>query len=134
MFYEFDITVQTSHTLSNPYTETFHLSHGVIHQISINFPSGCAGAVHAVLSKGLNQIFPCNPSGSVKGDGINVKGDTFIGLFEEPYEVNVKAWSMGTSYNHILTIRFWVKRVWQLMPFSDQMYSLALEQDTSRGI
>lgn len=128
MFYEVDIEVSTAHTVTNKLRTTLKITSGVIHQLSVSFPPGCANLAKVTINKGKNQIFPTNPDGNIKGDNINVQGKTFHPVLEPPYEVDVYAWNDGATYPHVVTVRLWVLKVWQLMPFSDEMYMLALRQ------
>jgi len=128
MMYEVDIKVLTTDTVTNKQKTVVKLTHGVIHQLGIYFPPGCANTIKAVINKGLYQIFPTNPDGQIKGDSINVEGTEFYAIIDAPYQVEVIAWSEGASYDHTITVRLWVMKVWQLMPFSDEMYMLSLKE------
>ena len=128
MLYETDITVETSNIITNKLKTVVSVTHGVIHQLSVSFPPGCANLVKITIDKGKNQIFPTNPEGNIKGDNVNVQGKTFHPILEPPYEVDVYGWNDGAAFPHVVTVRLWVLKVWQLMPFSDEMYMLALKQ------
>lgn len=129
MFYEVDINVETANTVDNKAKTVIKLTHGVIHQLGIYFPPGCANLVHVTINRGLNQIFPTNPDGSIKGDALNVQGREFHTLIKAPYQVEVFAWNESASYDHTITVRVWLLKIWQMMPFSDQMYMLSLQED-----
>ena len=129
MMYETDIEVLTTHTVANPKTTVIKLTHGVIHLLSVYFPPGCSNLIHVAVNRGLYQIFPTNPDGTIKGDAINVEGKDFYTIIKAPYQVEVHAWNTGANYDHTVTIRLWLLKIWQLMPFSDQMYNLTLEEE-----
>jgi len=84
--------------------------------------------VKVTINRGKNQIFPTNPDGQIKGHGISVEGRTFHPILNAPYEVDIYGWNDGATYPHVITVRLWVMKVWQLMPFSDEMFMLALKQ------
>lgn len=128
MLYEVDIDVLTTDTVANKRTTVVKLTNGVIHQLSVYFPPGCSNLVHIAINRGLYQIFPSNPQGTIKGDAINVEGKDFYTIVEAPYEVKIHAWSDGTNYDHTITVRLWFMKVWQLMPFSDEIYMLSLKE------
>ena len=132
MLYEVDISILTAHTIANKLKTVIGITNGVIHQLSVSFPPGCANLVKVTLNHGKHQIFPTNPDGRIKGDAINVHGKTFQELLVPPYEVRIDAWGVGLAHNHVITVRLWMLRVWQLMPFSDEMYRLAMKE--SAGI
>ncbi len=128
MFYEVDIHVLAANTVTNKLKNTRKITSGVIHQLSVSFPPGCTNLVKVTINKGKNQIFPTNPEGQIKGNGISVEGRTFHPILTAPYEVDVYGWNDGATYPHVVTVRLWVMKVWQLMPFSDEMFMLALKQ------
>lgn len=128
MLYEVDIEIATANTITNKLKTVIGITNGVIHQLSVSFPPGCANLAKVTINKGKNQIFPTNPDGQIKGDNINVQGKTFHPVLDAPYEVDVYAWNDGAAFPHVVTVRLWVLKVWQLMPFSDEMYMLALRQ------
>jgi len=128
VLYEVDINILTTHIETNKLKTVIGVTNGVIHQLSVSFPPGCANLVKVTIDKGKNQIFPTNPEGVMKGDGMSVEGKTFHPILEPPYEVDVYAWNVGATYPHVVTVRLWIMKVWQLMPFSDEMFMLAMRQ------
>lgn len=127
MLYEFDIAIPAGTTKDSPVRQELGLTKGVIHNLDVTFPPGCAGEVHITLARGLHQIYPTNPDGSIKSDALTVTGKTFYYLGTEPYQVEAIGWSPNASYDHVLTVRLWILRPWQLMPFSDEMFELSLK-------
>ena len=113
MLYEVDISVSTAHVEANKLKTVISVTNGVIHQLSVSFPPGCANLVKVTIDKGKNQIFPTNPEGNIKGDGIMVEGKTFHPVLEPPYEIDVHAWNVGAVHPHVVTVRLWIMKVWQ---------------------
>jgi len=128
MMYEVDIEVLKTNDVNDKVKTVVKLTHGVIHQLGIYFPPGCANTIHTVINRGLYQIFPTNPDGTIKGDSINVEGREFYTVIKAPYQVEVVAWADGATYDHTITVRLWLMKIWQLMPFSDEMYMLSLQE------
>lgn len=131
MLFEHDITVLTTHTVTGKKFTKIQLTHGVIHRFAVYFPPGCQHVVRCQIKRGTHCVWPTNPDGYIKGDALEVAGDEFFPVFVEPYQLDVHAWSESATYDHTITVRFWMKKLWQLMPFSDQMFNLTLDQDTS---
>lgn len=129
MLFEHDILIETTHLVTNKKKTTIKLTHGVIHRLSIYFPPGCRHYVRCTVNRGLHQIYPTNPDGYIKGNALEVTGDVFHTMFIDPYQVEVYGWNAEATYDHTITVRFWVKKLWQLMPYSDQMYALALREE-----
>lgn len=128
MMYEVDIKVLTTDLVDNPQITVVKLTHGVIHQLGVYFPPGCANTVKTTIKRGLYQVFPTNPDGVMKGDSVNIQGPEFYAIIKAPYQVEVYTWADDASYDHTITIRIWFLKVWQLMPFSDEMYMLSLKE------
>lgn len=125
MVYSFDITV-SANTLESDKQETrLKLTYGIIHQIDIIFPRGCAGLVYCHLNDALHQVFPTNPDGDFSGDGFPITGKIFHEVAEEPFELQAWTWNKDDTYDHTITVRIWILKPWQLMPFSEQMWRYA---------
>ena len=106
MFYEFAITVTANTLEATPKTENLHLAHGIIHRIDVQFPIGCVGLVKCRLWSPNFGSLPSNPSGYFASDGYIITQEDSINFLEQPYEVRATLWSAGTTYDHIVTIRF----------------------------
>jgi len=128
MLYEVDIDILTTDLIDNKQKTVIKLTHGVIHQLGVYFPPGCANTARATINRGLNQIFPTNTDGFIKGDALNVQGREFHTIIKAPYQVEVFTWNEGAVYDHTITVRLWFLKIWQLMPFSDEMYMLSLKE------
>lgn len=131
MLFEVDFTVLTTHTSDNKLQTKIKLTHGVIHRFAIYFPPGCQHVVRCRVMQGTHAIWPTNPDGYIKGNGLEVGGDEFFPVFTAPYEIDVYGWSESADYDHTITARFWMKKIWQLMPFSDRMFNLSLDEETT---
>lgn len=129
MLFETDITVLTTHTAELKQQTVIKLTRGIIHHFGVYFPPGCQHFVRCAINRGIHQVYPVTPGTYIKGDGINVAGDVFHQILTQPYEIDVWSWSNNAKYDHTITVRFWIKKVWQLMPFSDEMYELALKDE-----
>lgn len=124
MVFEFKITVPANTPESNKYRYDVRLAYGIIHQIDIDFPPGCVGMVKLVICDGLFQVFPSNPGGYFSGTHPPISGKVFYELNNEPFELQIYAWSPGTEYDHTVTVRFWILKPWQLFALSEQMWRL----------
>lgn len=131
MLFEYDFTVTTAHTVTNKLRTRVKLTHGVIHYFGLFFPPGCQHVVRCRVVRGTHSVFPSNPDGYIKGDGIEVGGDVFTTMFTAPYELDIFGWNDSAAHDHTITARFWIKRLWQLVPFSDQMLAMTIREDTS---
>lgn len=80
------------------------------------FPLGCAGMVHLQVFNQTRQVFPTTPGQSYIGDGSEVLGAASITLDEPPYTLELRAWSPGADYQHIVYCEFYIEKPTFLMP------------------
>lgn len=105
MFYDFALTVKTTHTESAPLEQTLKLTHGIIHRVEIGFPSGCNGLVRCKLLHEEHQYLPTNPDGYFASDGYNIPIDDYFELYTEPYSLKFIGYGVGCGYDHVITVR-----------------------------
>lgn len=125
MVFNYQIRVPANTLKESPYKKTLPLTKGVIQQLDIFFPPGCSNMVDVAFNRGLHQVYPTNPDGVFTGDGSNITGKDFYYVKNVPYQLEIFAWSPGTSYDHIISVRLWMLHVWQMLPNSDELYKLA---------
>lgn len=106
MVYEFDITVLTTNTITNPKVVDLKLTAGIVHRYEIFFPPGCATLVRVGINRGLHQVWPTNPEGRHKGDAINLSYREHYDLTKEPHILTVRAYGVGCAEPHKITVRF----------------------------
>jgi len=111
MFYRYSLTVPASTPSTAPVTKRMYLCHGIIHQVEVGFPPGCAGLVHVVIFRFEHQVWPTNPDGEFAWDDYNVViTDEDFGLVHRPYTLSLRAWSQDDSYRHTITCRIGIKK------------------------
>lgn len=110
MFYRYSLTVPASTAKSNPLQKTIYLTHGIIHQVEIGFPPGCAGLVHTALWRFEHQVWPTNPDETFAWDDYNIviRNENY-GLITRPYSLTLSAWSADTIYPHTIVCRIGVR-------------------------
>jgi len=74
------------------------------------FPPGCTGQVHLQVYYQTRQIFPSTSGESYIGDGSEILGDATMLLDEPEYVLELRGWSPGTSYDHIVYCEFYIAR------------------------
>ncbi|RLI49875.1 MAG: hypothetical protein DRP09_20365 [Candidatus Thorarchaeota archaeon] len=122
MVFEFDLTVPANTPETAKISKTLKLTYGIIHQLEVIFPTGCAGLVKCHINDALHQVWPTNPDGVFKGDGNPIIGRVFHEMDKEPFELQLWAWNEDDTYNHTITVRLWLLKPWQLFVFSEQMW------------
>lgn len=111
MFYRYSLTVPASTLVSAPATTIMYLAHGIIHQVEVGFPPGCAALVHVAIFRFEHQAWPTNPDGDFAWDDYNVviRQENF-GLVHRPYTLSLRAWSEDTVYPHTIACRIGIKK------------------------
>jgi len=105
MLFTENVTIETTHTLAAPKTQIIELAKGIITFVSVFFPSGCHGLVHATIHHGNTQIFPSHIGSSLTGDSVPIEWDDYYELYRMPHTLKVRAWGVTCDYDHTITIR-----------------------------
>jgi len=105
MLFTADVIVETTHTITNKQVQTLKIAHGIITFASVLFPTGCHGMVHCVILHHEHQIVPSTEGMTMIGDGIPIEWSEYYESYQPPYELKIKAWGVGCSYNHTITVR-----------------------------
>lgn len=106
MFYSFSVNVPASTPESGAIEETFKLDYGIVRQVSIIFPAGCASLVHCKIFHREHQVWPTSLDDDFNGDDIAINFNESYELTDAPYELKAVCWSDSTVYDHTLTFRF----------------------------
>jgi hypothetical protein len=111
MIYAIDInTEKLTYTKSNPQKTVLKLDYGTIHQLDIEFPSGCSGLTGVQIKRGLHQVYPSNPGGYFTGDGTKISFKENYLLDSAPFELDIWTWNDDTAWDHRVFIRIGLLR------------------------
>ena len=106
MYYDFTLTIPANTTERALKKDTVKLTHGIIHRVEVEFPSGCGGLVHVKVLQALHQAFPTNPEGNFSSDGYTISFRDHYKLLSEPYQLTLSGWNEDDTYPHTITFRF----------------------------
>lgn len=106
MFHEFDLLVPAFTAKASSAVETAALTKGHVTAVEIMFPRGCAGQVFVVVERGESQLWPSNPDGAHKGDGVVLRWDEDYPLPDEPLTLTLRGWAPAARFDHTITFRF----------------------------
>ena len=106
MFYDFSFTIPANTLEKTPAELNCKLTSGVIHRVEVGFPPGPRYMVYCAIRKGLHQVWPTNPGGSFNSDNFTIVINEFYPLLYSPYLLTLQGWSPGTTYKHIIEVRF----------------------------
>ena len=91
---------------ATPESEFVLLVAGVVQEIEIWFPSGCAGLVHLQVCDRGHQLYPREPGESFVGDDWHIAIKESLDIEGEPYGLTLVGWSPGTTYDHGVYVHF----------------------------
>jgi hypothetical protein len=100
MLFEKALTVPAGTLKTAPAEVDIDICPGVITRISVEFNYGPNYLVSAYVRQALHQIWPLNPEGAVKSDGLVVSSQEFDPVPEPPYILTCGAYSPGCTYDH----------------------------------
>lgn len=105
MIFTKEVVVTTAKTKADPEVATLKIAHGIITWVSVLFPTGCNQTVHGIILHHGHQIFPSTEGMTLTGDTFPIQWDEYYESYQPPYELKIKLWSVGASYDHKVTIR-----------------------------
>lgn len=115
MRYFGSVTVPIGTLEAAPAVAEVEVCFGTITEFYRLFPPGCAGMVRMQVFHQTRQIFPTSPGESYIGDGSEVLGLAGVGVDEPPTILELRAWSPGSTYQHIIYCEFYIARPYALI-------------------
>lgn len=108
MHYVKELTVPAGTASASPASDTIELPAGILQQLSVFFPPGCARMVYVAIYDGTSQVFPKGAGSSYCEDAKEVSVNTFE-MFDSAMTYTIKGWAPSTNYQHKITFTFEVK-------------------------
>ncbi len=104
MLYSVSITTNANTTEVNAKVTSLKLTDGVIHEVGIYFPPGCAGLVYCQIYDGGHQFVPSTQGQFLRGDGMLIKSREFYEIATSPRFIDIKTWNLDDAYDHTIEI------------------------------
>jgi len=116
MFYAESIKTEVGKDASDPLYTEIKVTNGVIHEVGVYFPAGCAGLVYCQIYEGGHQFFPSTQGQFVRGDDVLVNTVEFYEITDAPRWITIKTWNLDETYDH--TIEVYIKQLpkWAILP------------------
>uniref|UniRef100_A0A6H1ZYQ6 Uncharacterized protein n=1 Tax=viral metagenome TaxID=1070528 RepID=A0A6H1ZYQ6_9ZZZZ len=106
MDYNVTLAVPKATPATAPAEVVVELAPGLIVEVRVGFPDGCADYVHAVILRGIHQVWPTNPDGNYSwNDYTYVFQESYV-VDDEPLELRVLGWNDDTRNLHTVTLGF----------------------------
>lgn len=106
MLYSKQITLSADKTEAEATKKYFKVNKGVISNIWITFPAGCAGLVKMRIYHEGHPFVPVNQDNYIRGDNYTFEIPVMYEITEEPMILTVEAWNEDATYNHTIDILF----------------------------
>lgn len=106
MLFEYELTVPADTAEASPVTLEALLCAGTVTRVDVQFPAGCAGMVNVAIWRHDHQVWPINLDGAIAGEDAIISWPVSYDLEDEPFAFTIKGWSPGTTYDHLITVRF----------------------------
>ena len=116
MFYAESIVTLANTSEANAKTSSIKVTNGVIHEVGVYFPAGCAGLVYCQILEGGHQFFPSTQGQFVRGDDVLIETKEFYEITTAPRWITIRTWNLDETYNH--TIEVYIKQLprWAILP------------------
>lgn len=108
MHYSFDLTIPAQTTEVNKISLVCPINYGMLRQVEIFFPWGCAGLVHVHINRFEHQVFPSNIDSNYSDNDYHLKFEEYYPILELPYNLAVWGWNLDDYFEHVVTCRFLV--------------------------
>ncbi len=106
MIYEKRLTIPKLTLQSAPVSETVEIHPGIVKQVEVYFPPGCAALAHIQIFYWGRQFWPTNPNSDFTGDGTLLSFPEDLVITDPPFELEIKGWNDDDTYSHTPIIRF----------------------------
>ena len=106
MLYSKQIKVSANTTEATSTKKYFKVNKGVISNMWITFPPGCAGLVKMRIYHEGHPFLPVNQDNYIRGDNYTFRFPVMFEITEEPMRLTVEAWNEDDTYDHTIDILF----------------------------
>ena len=106
MLYSKQITISANTSQANSSKSYFKVSKGVISNMWITFPAGCAGLVKLRIYHEGHPFVPVNADNYLRGDNVTFQFPVMFEITEEPMALTVEAWNEDATYDHTVDVLF----------------------------
>ncbi len=106
MLYSKQITISRNTSEANAERYYFKVNKGVITNVWITFPFGCAGLVKLRVYHEGHPFLPVNKDNYIRGNGYTFQFPIMYEITDEPMTLMVEIWNEDDRYNHTIDILF----------------------------
>lgn len=100
MLYYKEVTVPVNTPITEPYEFTLKVTIGMIDDILVFFPWGCAGLCYVRLIRSTWPIFPVTRNEWLRGNNIGFRFNPKYPISSDPPEIIIQAYNLDDTYVH----------------------------------
>lgn len=105
MVYTRTITTAAGVAEDNPDQAVLKVTSGLVYRIEVDFPPGCAGLHHCVITDGGYQVWPSTPGDTFHADAqVIAFDDTYLKTIQ-PFQFDVWTYNLDDTYGHGVQVR-----------------------------
>lgn len=105
MIYEKRLTIAKNTTEAAYASETIEIHPGIVKQVEIYFPPGCAALAHIQIFYWERQFWPTNPNSDFTGDNTLLSFPEDLKIVDPPFELEIRGWNEDDTYPHTPIVR-----------------------------
>lgn len=106
MLYKYEVEIPSGTTEAAPSETTVNLVSGVVDQVMIEFPAGCAGLVGTRILQGLFQVWPLTSGEWFVTDNFTIVFPEHFVLEPGQVLLRIETYNIDDTYDHTLSFRF----------------------------
>lgn len=131
MIFQQSLTIPINTAKAAPKREEIRLVKGLIYQIEIFFPPGCAGLVGLCIKDALHQVWPSKANTWFYSDDETISFDETYEIDNEPASFQIIGYNEDTVWEHTMQIRLGIvdKEIYKARYLPHLAYSIAKETD-----
>jgi len=112
------IKIEADTKITSPYPVDLKVTAGVVKDLAIEFPAGCAGLAHLRILRGGYQVWPVDIGEWFTSDDHVIIIHPNYKMMDHPLQFRIEGYNEDESNYHVLTVRL------ELEPAIDPMLSL----------
>lgn len=105
MIYELEIPLPKNTALATPAVYELPVHPGIVKQVEIYFPRGCAGLAHVRIFVWGHPIWPTNPDSWFTGDDTLLRYPEDLELRDPPFMFTIYGYNEDDTYPHTPIVR-----------------------------
>ncbi len=104
MIYTTSISIPANTAITAPVKEILRVTQGVVYQLDMEFPAGCAGLSKLYIKQGSNQVWPSPPDKTFASNDFTISFPETYLLSEPPFQFEIYGYNEDEQWPHTLKV------------------------------